>query len=267
MFGSVRRVEFAVVGVQKAGTTALFHFLAQHPKVVAPKAKELHFFDDDSRCWQRPDYRDYLRCFPHRGGGLLGEATPSYIFWPQALERLRAYNSDMKVIALFRDPVDRAHAHWRMSRAQGIEDLDFSSAIRDGRRRFGGPSQNDRRRRHMSYVERGFYGAQLERLLGIFPRAQVLLMRQEDLAGQHAATLARVFAFLGLDAVPVAPSRVFAGEPAAPVCEADVRYLAETYDADTRHFAALSGLDVSGWARPQALAAQAYTPAAAAPAF
>lgn len=247
MPGPIPRVEFAVVGVQKAGTTALFHFLSQHSRICVPSAKELHFFDDDSRCWNSPDYRDYLCRFPRRRGRVAGEATPSYIWWPNALERLHAHNRDVKVIALFRDPADRAHAHWRMSRARGLETMDFSNAIRAGRRRLDGLAPNDARRRHFSYVERGFYGAQAERLLSIFPRAQVLMLRQDDLALRHCHTLARVFDFLEVEQEPVEARSVFVGDTAAPMDEADAAYLADTYAGDMPRFADLSGLDVSDW--------------------
>ncbi|WP_024277838.1 sulfotransferase domain-containing protein [Xanthobacter sp. 126] len=247
MPGPARRVDFAVIGVQKAGTTALFHFLSQHSRICAPDTKELHFFDDDSRCWACPDYRDYLCRFPKRRDCIRGEATPSYIWWPQALERLHAHNREVKVIALFRDPVDRAHAHWRMSRSMGRECLDFSSAIRAGRRRFATTASDDPRRRHFSYVERGFYGAQVERLLSIFPRTQVLMLRQDDLALRHGETLARVFDFLELEGEEVASQRVFSGDAATHVREDDAAYLAEAYSGDLIRFAELSRLDVSDW--------------------
>ncbi|MEP9352084.1 sulfotransferase [Xanthobacter sp. KR7-65] len=262
MFAITPRVHFAVVGVQKAGTTALFHFLSQHPKIAVPDVKELHFFDDESRCWRRPDYRDYLRRFPKHRGRILGEATPSYIWWPQALERLHAYNPDVKVIAVFRDPVERAHAHWRMSRALGNDDLDFSTAIRAGRRRLDGIAAMDARRRYFSYVERGFYGAQVERLLGIFPREQVLMLRQDDLANAHHATLGRVFDFLGVERVPVQPGRIFEGKPAAPVSDADAIYLAETYAEDLATFTRHSRLDASCWTAAGAIASAGNTAAA-----
>lgn len=247
MFASPSRLDFAVVGVQKAGTTALFHFLSQHSRIAMPGEKELHFFDDDSRCWVRPDYRDYLSRFPRRRGAIRGEATPSYIWWPNALERLRSHNPDVRIIALFRDPVARAHAHWRMSRARGREHLDFSSAIRGGRGRLATDTADDVPRRHYSYVERGFYGAQVERLLSIFPRSQILMLRHDDLAQHHADTLARVFDFLGLEWEYVPPGRVFDGAPDLPVSAADEAFLADTYAADLERFSELSRLDVSHW--------------------
>ncbi|MGP3699493.1 hypothetical protein [Rhodobacter sp. NSM] len=73
----------------------------------------------------------------------------------------------MCLILPLRDPVERAHSHWRMEVARGNESLSFSEAIREGRARVA------RNGRVFTYVERGFYGAQLERLETCFPREQV----------------------------------------------------------------------------------------------
>lgn len=240
-------VQFVVVGVQKGGTSALFHFLSQHPGIDAPRQKELHFFDDDRRRWDRPDYSDYHRHFGRVRGGLRGEATPSYIWWPNALERLAAYNPDVRIIAMFRDPVTRAHAHWRMNRARGIEPLDFARAVCAGVCRGAAGLRPDQALRCFSYLERGFYGAQVERLFHLFPREQILLMRQEDLERDHHATLDRVFTFLGLPPHPICASRVFEGKVTAPLPEEDAAYLAAVYAADMARFEALSGCETETW--------------------
>ena len=249
MFGIRPRVSFVVVGAQKSGTTALFHFLSQHPDIVVPDAKELHFFDDDSLNWDRPNYRLYERRFRKaKNTGLLGEATPCYIYWPQALERLYDYNPRVKVIALFRDPVERAHAQWRMIRGRGVEDLSFSEAIREGRKRLEGLPLEDPALRRLAYVERGFYAWQVERLLDIFPRRHTLLLRQEDLSDAHDETLSRVLDFLGVRDMAIPQSRVFVGEDTAPPSPEDVAYLSELYADDVARFTALTGLDTSAWA-------------------
>lgn len=246
---AVPRVNFVVVGVQKGGTSALFHFLSQHPGIVVPRCKELHFFDDERRNWGRPAYADYHRHFDHRGDGLRGEATPSYIWWPNALERLARYNPEVRIIAMFRDPVTRAHAHWRMNRQRGVEPLDFSAAIRAGLCRIAGGLEAEQALRRYSYLDRGFYAAQVDRLFALFSREQVLLLRQEDLELDHDGTLARVFAFLGLPNHPVPASRVFEGKARVPLADAEAAFLSTVYEADIARFAALSGCDITGWGR------------------
>lgn len=241
------RVNFVVVGVQKGGTSALFHFLSQHPGIAVPRHKELHFFDDDRRRWGRPAYADYHRHFGACRDGLRGEATPTYIWWPNALERLARYNPEMRIIALFRDPVTRAHAHWRMNRDRGYEPLDFSTAIRAGLCRIAVGLNLEQALRRFSYLDRGFYAAQVERLFALFPREQVLLLRQDDLEQDHDGTLRRVFAFLGLPHHRIPASRVFEGAVHTPLADQDASFLSAIYEADIARFAALSGCDTAGW--------------------
>src|SRR4051812_28315114 len=114
-------VSFLVAGVQKGGTTALFDYLSELPELELPAVKEAHFFDDEQNVdWVAPDYARYHALFSNPGR-TWGEATPIYIYWPNALERIRAYNPAMKLILLFRDPIARAWSQWKMEYARGNE--------------------------------------------------------------------------------------------------------------------------------------------------
>src|SRR5262249_44915888 len=83
-------IRFAIVGVQKAATSTLYRMLVRHPKVVGGPEKELRFFLED-RDWDDPDYSSYCRPRIPSKAELAGDATPAYLFWPQALHRMRAY--------------------------------------------------------------------------------------------------------------------------------------------------------------------------------
>src|SRR5438128_3640412 len=114
-------VTFVIAGVQKGGTTALYEYLAEMGDVGLSRQKETHFFDDETLDWARPDYARYHAMFDAPEGRPCGEATPIYSYWPNALERIAAYNPAMKLILLLRDPVARAWSHWRMEYARGAE--------------------------------------------------------------------------------------------------------------------------------------------------
>ncbi len=158
--------------MQKGGTTALFDYLKDHPDLAMAPEKEVHFFDDEASVdWARPDYAAYHARFDPDRPGLRGEATPIYIYWPGSIERIARYNPRAKLILLFRDPVERAWSHWRMERSRGAEALPFDVCIRQGRSRVDDPSAPGHHRVH-SYVERGFYGAQLTRLYRFFPQSR-----------------------------------------------------------------------------------------------
>ncbi|MDB5452295.1 MAG: sulfotransferase, partial [Caulobacteraceae bacterium] len=159
-------VNFIIAGAQKGGTTALFDYLTEEPDIALSRVKETHFFDDDSRDWEKPDYGDYHAQFDPGGRAACGEATPIYIYWPNCLERIAAYNPAMRLILVLRDPVERAWSHWRMEYARGAETQSFAWCVRQGRRRLF-DAEPWGVHREFSYVERGFYGEQVERLLAL----------------------------------------------------------------------------------------------------
>lgn len=106
---------FLIIGAQKAGTTSLFKYLVSHPKIVTPKQKELHFFEQDNAYQSGIDF--YHSFFPLRSevgpGQITCEATP-YMHTPIAVERIHAYNPDLKLIVMLRNPVDRAFSQYQM---------------------------------------------------------------------------------------------------------------------------------------------------------
>jgi hypothetical protein len=246
------KVSFLITGVQKGGTTALYEHLRQGAAVSLSDTKEVHFFDDEDVDWTAPDYGAYHAHFAPFDGRPWGEATPIYSYWPQSLERIAAYNPAMRLILIFRDPVKRAFSHWRMEVERGFDDADFSWAIREGRQRVAdAPSGHHR---VFSYVERGFYAAQLDRVLALFPRRQLLLLRSEDLQQRPAATVGQISQFLHIEPLETAIAPIRANVGRLPDAESilsndDAQFLSNLYRPDLDRFAELSGLDVSGWAK------------------
>lgn len=238
-------VNFIIAGAQKAGTTALYDYLTEDAAIGLSKIKEVHFFDDETRDWSSPDYEPYHAQFAADGPETRGEATPIYLYWPESLERIARYNPGMRLILLLRDPVERAWSHWKMEFARGAETAPFSWAIREGRQRLF-QSQPWGAHREFSYVERGFYGEQIERALALFPKAQLLVLKSDELRRQPDETLARVNAFL--DIPPPgrrAPRDVHVGRDmdyGAKLSEDDVALLREIYRPDQARLEALTGL-------------------------
>jgi hypothetical protein len=136
---------------------------------------------------------------------------------------------------------------------RGFDDVSFAFAIREGRARVADAATPPGHHRVFSYVERGFYGAQLEHALAIFPRDQLLLLRSEDLQAAPAETIGAVCRFLDL-APPGAVAPLDANVGKLPAAEsrldpADIDLLSGLYAEDLQRFGALSGLDVSTWAK------------------
>ncbi|MDB5463803.1 MAG: Sulfotransferase [Phenylobacterium sp.] len=239
------RVAFIVAGVQKGGTTALFDYLGEAPELSLSRVKEVHFFDDEGQDWACPDYGAYHANFDPFDGRPRGEATPIYLYWPGSLERIRAYNPAIKLIVMLRDPVERAWSHWKMEYARGAETRPFAWCVREGRQRLFAADPWGFHR-ELSYVERGFYGEQIERLYGLFPRDQVLVLRAEDLRRDPGPALSQVRRFLGLpDAAAPAAREVHVGREmdyGSALTVADMDHLRGVYARDLARLADLTGV-------------------------
>jgi len=239
------RVAFIIAGVQKGGTTALFDYLGDEPGVCLSRTKEVHFFDDETRDWAQPDYAAYHTNFAAPDGRPRGEATPIYLYWPSSLERIRAYNPAMKLVVVLRDPVQRAWSHWKMEYARGAETQAFAWCVREGRQRLF-DAEPWGHHREFSYVERGFYGEQMERLLGLFPRDQVLVLKSDDLRRDPGNALHAVRAFLGVaGAATPTPRDVHMSREmdyGSELTAADIAHLNAVYARDLQRLADLTGV-------------------------
>jgi hypothetical protein len=210
--------DFLIIGAPKAGTTALHAALARHPQLYLPPVKEPKFFmcegppeaqrgpgDAHSArewIWQRDRYEALFAVAP--AGSLKGEATPFYLWDRDAHRRIHALVPGVKLIAVLRNPVDRAYSNWTHMWCDGLEpEASFLQACMAEHERVAQGWAPIWR-----YQELGRYGEQLEDLYRWFPRAQVHLLRYRDLVDEHDRTLDRICAFLGVrtGVLPDAPS-------------------------------------------------------------
>jgi hypothetical protein len=186
-----RLPDFLVIGAPKAGTTSLASWLRDHPDVFVPMRKELHFFDrprfDDPR-WQRWYQRQFADC-PEP---VVGEATPSYLHTPVAAPRMASLVPDARLIALLRNPVDRAVSHYWYARSMNHESRDLDDAL------FAGDDSPG-----LPYMGAGRYLDNIERLLEYFPREALLVRLFEDVTDAPATLFRDVCEFLGVDATVV----------------------------------------------------------------
>lgn len=204
---------FLIIGAQKCGTTSLYRYVCRHPNVLRASTKELHFFAAFySRGWEwyRAQFPTRLYALGvgvrERSAAITGEASPSYIFHPAAPLRIRRHLPNVKLIALFRNPVDRAYSHYQHSLHRGYDNLPFEEAIDREAERLDGERERlladesyvSPAYQGYSYLARGVYADQLQNLFGVFPRDQILALRAEDLFERPEEILSTVFHFLGL---------------------------------------------------------------------
>jgi hypothetical protein len=249
---------FAIVGVQKAGTSTLSQTLNWHPHVCRAPRKEMRFFVREDVDWADPPYDEYRAARRKPQQRIAGDASPLYLWWPHALERMHAYNPDMRLVAIFRDPIERAFSHWLMMRGRNPRRRPDWPVLLADHLPAGLPAElpegvtPQALRNEASAISRGFYAAQLERGFTTYPREQWLLLEFRSMLADLPGTVHRVTDHIGIrrfHEVPPLRQAMAAPEtvPGTPPTAADLATLAEVYAADLARFGELSGLDVSGW--------------------
>lgn len=198
----VARPNLFIVGAARAGTTSLYFYLSQHPEIFMSPMKEPHFF---SRI--RPDPRfnlfypyidddaTYLELFAGAAGAKVrGEASPSYLWVPDAAKRIKAASPEARIIIILRDPVGRAYSHYLVDVVEGLDDRPFATAIREDMAR-----DAPRWGQSPMYVHAGLYADGVERYLRLF-RNRVKVLIFEEFIGDLRASLEDIFRFLEVDA-------------------------------------------------------------------
>lgn len=203
------RPDFLIIGAPKAGTTALHTALTQHPDVFVTRPKEPKYWlcdDAPPPHWNGPGDRhsqqewiwrahEYAALFsPARDDQVRGESTPFYLWSRGAHRRIGEALPEVKLIAVVRDPVDRAYSNWMHLWSDGLEpEPDFRRAF---------DLQDERVGRGYApfwrYRELGLYGEQLEHLHDHVDPARILVMRYRDLVDDPASAVDRASRFLGI---------------------------------------------------------------------
>jgi hypothetical protein len=179
---------FLIIGVAKAGTTALASYLGSHPQVFVAREKEVHFFDDNFHKgldWYRSRFDEV------RSELAVGDATPTYIYVDKAIERMAAVLPDAKLIVVLRNPIDRAYSHYWWMRPLS-EQLSFEDAVRA---ELAAGDQSQER----VYISGGHYLERLKRVCEYYPRSSLHVLISEELKASPGPTYEEVCRFLGVD--------------------------------------------------------------------
>lgn len=199
---------FMIIGAARAGTTALYDLVRQHPQVFMSAIKEPNYFafEGEPLDWRGPGnefvnnsvarWEDYTALFADAPAGMaMGEATPLYLWAPDAAKRIRTRLPDVKMIAVLRNPIEQAFSHYLYARAQMIEPLDnFEAALKAEPQRLAEHWQP-----LFQYSTFPRYAEQLRRFYAEFPSDQLKIFLYEDYRSDPKTMLSQIFAFIGVD--------------------------------------------------------------------
>jgi hypothetical protein len=192
--GTLTLPNFLIIGAVRSGSSALTTYLRQHPQVFMSERKELEFFDvyfDRGLEW-------YGQWFKGAGdSSAIGEASPSYMYDELAPRRIADVLPEARLIAILRNPVDRAYSHYWRVRSRGREPLSFTEAIEAEPARLASVDVSIRRR--VSYLDRGRYFDQLIRVSDHVPRDRVEVLIFEELLANPERVYGGLCEFLGID--------------------------------------------------------------------
>lgn len=257
--------DFLIVGAQRSGTTSLYRYLLAHPQVLpASPSKGVHYFDkhpEKSLRWYRAHFPTEAarRKREARFGGpvVTGEGSPYYLFHPHAPARAAAAVPDARIIAMLRDPVERAYSHYQQEYARGFEDAEtFERAIElepgrlagERERMLAHPSYSSFELQHHSYMARGEYVDQLIAWREHYPEEQVLVIGAERFFADPAATYTEVLRFLGLPDPPTTPSfKAYNARPTKGMADETRARLVAHFAGPTRRLEEYLGTTM-GWA-------------------
>ena len=207
--GDVLGPHFLVIGAQKAGTTTLYEHLRSHPGLFLPDNKEPHFFCSPSAgslpAWEPrllgslrdvlvADLDEYRSLFRGAGTRRTGECSTGYLADPDAAARAVVANPAVRVIAVLRDPVERAYSAWWMYHRSHHDRLSFEEALEAEPSRLA-----DGWGHPFAYRGNGQYSHHLARWRSVLHPDQMLVLRFEDLVNNTGTTLATVCDFLGVE--------------------------------------------------------------------
>jgi hypothetical protein len=222
---------FFLVGAARAGTTALWNRLRQHPDVYMPlESKEPHFFSDVQPPWAIRSWDDYLALFAGAGEvSAIGEASAGYLMAPEVPARIRSQFRDARIIIMLRDPAERAYSLYRLNCSFGIERLQtFEEALRSEEARLNdselkrafeealrskesrlNDSELKRASAHyhacLLYFRSALMTDAVRRYLSTFPAGRVHVLLFDDFIKNPRESIEEVYRFLAVD--PHAPAR------------------------------------------------------------
>lgn len=257
--------DYLVIGAKRGGTTSMARWLLEHPDVSSlfparETRKGTYFFDVNysrGEGWYRSHFptKASLQLQAKRKGRpvLIGEATPYYLHSIHAAERAYEAAPQAKIIALLRDPVDRAFSHWTERTRNGVETLTFEEALAAESERLAGeesrmladPSYVSFAHQHFSYIDQGRYIYGLTRWLEAFPAEQVLVLRSEDMYADPGKIYGQVLEFLGLSSYEPAAFSAWNMKAKDPVSAEATALLQAALFEDTIKLEALLGREMN----------------------
>jgi len=253
---------FMIAGTEKGGTSLLFQTLGSHRQVRTSMIKEVEFFGNASQGTISQIHLDQLRYaqyFPLKyqlrkiaknlnARVITGEASPGYLYSPEACKRIKNMVPDVKIIILLRDPIQRAYSKYFHAKRKGMETLTFTDAVRLEMQQRDPKTcvTADGSKKKKNYLGYGLYCEQLERYFKLFDRQQIHIVQSEFSSSNFQSAYSDILKFLEIEPDP---SQVFhrVEKKQYPEIDKEVfRELKDFFSLPNKNLYELLGVDF-GW--------------------
>jgi hypothetical protein len=209
--------DFLVIGAMRSATTTLHELLKQHPEIYLPIGKEVPYFADHTA--YEKGLEDYLKnnfskATPEQKWGTI---SPSYMFnlsnlsTDEVAERIKLEAPDVKLIAILRNPIDRAHSHYKFARRHGFTEKELEESFQDILSSDAATLDKHKTEHEYTYLARSKYGAGLKPYYDRFKPENILVLFTDELEKRPVQTLKKIYRFIGVDPdiVPDNAGKVF----------------------------------------------------------
>ena len=192
----MHKVDFFIIGAQKAGTTSLYKYLAEHPEIFMPEIKENHFFCEE-RFYNKGEDFFHRYYSNYNNQKIIGGAYVHMLSSPEAPERVFAYNKNAKILLMLRNPIDRAYSAYHFALENGWEssNVSFVDSLKLQQKRVHG---NYTDKTDLSYFYSGLYYQHICNWLKFFPKESIYILLFDDLKENPEHALKQLFNYLGV---------------------------------------------------------------------
>ena len=192
------KLDFIIIGAQKAGTTSLTAYLNENPDIFIPPEKEIPFFVNQGM--QKKGWKWFMDWYfkKAKGGQLLGASTPQYMMYAECFKTIKDELPDVKLIAILRDPIKRLISHYDMACRFGVETRSLDEIIKQQLNDIEycrSTAYNDKTGK---YIVAGEYGRILATILKHFSKDQLLVFDFEELKRDPQDIVDQMAEFIGV---------------------------------------------------------------------
>lgn len=245
----IRRIDFIIVGAAKCGTTFVTNLLCEHPNIDMIRG-EVHYFDYASK--DNKTLRQYHSKWKWNEQSMIklrGEKSPSYIYLPGVIERIKQYHPNIKIIVCLRNHIDRVISHFMMNRTNKLDVCKFDQAITRESNNFD--EEKTYKNSQFHYIKRSLYSEQLEKIYKNFPKENVFIFNLDKYINilTKQQTIIDLYNFLGISLVHIDTRKInmrrgkyridnydkhrdtiLQNTPLMQILEADSKLLKQKYD-------------------------------------